>query len=196
MKKLDTYLEVLGKANIKNFSLEGLLAFWINAYNSFTVKLILNHYPLKSIRDIKDPWKQKIWLAAGERFSLNDIEHNILRKDLNEPRIHFAIVCASRGCPKLNNKSYKADSIHQELDKITRSFFSASQNFLIKKSGNVTTLYLSRIFKWFGNDFGSNEQQRIDFILPYLSESDAVKINNAQKIKVKYLNYDWSLNGV
>jgi hypothetical protein len=195
MQKLDNYLEALGKADVKTYSRDERLAFWINAYNAFTVKLILNHYPLKSIRDIKKPWKRKIWLAAGEQLSLNDMEHQKLRNELQEPRIHFAIVCASIGCPELYNNAFRAKNLDQTLDKVARSFFSAHKNIIVELSGDNTILHLSRIFKWFGKDFGKNDQERIEFILPYLNKADTGKINNAKKIKIKFLDYDWSLNG-
>jgi hypothetical protein len=194
MKKIDAYLEALGKADVMNFSREDLLAFWINAYNAFIVELILNHYPVKSIKDIKNPWKQKSWLAAGERLSLDDIEHKKLRKDLNEPRIHFAIVCASKGCPELYNKAFRGKDIHTALNKVALSFFASRKNFFIEQSGSVTNLYLSRIFKWSGSDFGTTEKERISFILPFLNKDDVDRINNARKVKIKYLDYDWSLN--
>lgn len=196
MQKLDNYLEALGKADLKTYSRDERLAYWINAYNAFTVKLILNHYPVKSIRDIKDPWKRKIWLAAGERLGLDDIEHKKLRHELQEPRIHFAIVCASIGCPELYNNAFRAKDLDQTLDKVARSFFSDRKNIFVELSGDNTILHLSRIFKWFGSDFGKSDQERIDFILPYLKKADAGKIKNTKKIKIKFLDYDWGLNGV
>ena len=195
MKKLNGYLNTLEKADIENFSRPALLAFWINAYNAFTVKLILNNYPLKSIKDIKKPWKQKIWIASGKRLSLDDIEHEILRKKFKEPRIHFAIVCASKGCPPLYGKAYQSKTIMGTLNEISRSFFTSPRNFSIEQSGDVVTVYLNRIFKWFGDDFGRNNQERIDFIRPYLSTNYSDMITGAGKINVKYLDYDWSLNG-
>lgn len=195
MHKLNAYIDALGKADISGFDRKDRLAFWTNAYNAFTLKLILGNHPLKSIRDIKNPWKQKVWLAAGQRLSLDDVEHIKLRKDLKEPRIHFAIVCASIGCPDLYNKAFFAADIYTVFGARARSFFASPKNFFIKQSETETVLYISKIFKWFAGDFGKNKKERIEFILPFLTESSAARIKNAQKVTIKYLDYDWSLNG-
>jgi len=195
MIKLDAYLTSLGKADIQKLTVNAQLAFWINAYNAFTVKLILNHYPLKSIRDISSPWKQKIWMAGGQLHSLDDIEHKILREQLKDPRIHFAIVCASKGCPDLSGRAYLSTDIQLSLDKAARHFFSQMKNFRIHKSGPEATIYLSKIFKWFRKDFGGEDSELIAFMKPYLSMADVIRLNNTAKYDIKYIDYDWSLNG-
>ena len=195
LKRLNDYLTTLGNAEVSLLARDERLAFWINAYNAFTVKLILNHYPLKSIKDIKDPWKQKIWFASNETMSLDDIEHIKLRKEVREPRIHFAIVCASIGCPDLYPEAFEKDNIEQLLNRVARHFFSARRNYYLKSSGKITTIYLNRIFKWFGSDFGKDNKQIVEFILPYLKKQDRDIINVSDAVKIKYLDYDWSLNG-
>lgn len=195
-QKLDAYLDGLCKADISAFSGEQLLAFWINAYNAFTIKLILDHYPVRSIKDIPNAWEQKIWCAAGTRLSLNDIEQIKLRKELKDPRIHFAIVCASKGCPDMQNRAYRADNANQMLDDTARLFFRQPKNFQAKKSGSTLILNLSQIFQWYGNDFGKTDKERIAFMLPFLPKDGAAAITQAQKIEIKYIEYDWSLNGM
>jgi hypothetical protein len=194
-QKLSTYLDSLGKADISAFSKEDLLAFWINTYNAFTVKLILDHYPVRSIKDIPNAWEQKSWRVAGQLMSLNDIENIKLRKELHDPRIHFAIVCASKGCPDMQNRAYRADAVNQLLDDTARSFFRQQKNFQIEKSSNTLILKLSHIFQWYGADFGKTDKELIAFMLPFLPKETAEVITQAQKVELKYIEYDWSLNG-
>ncbi len=203
VEQLDNYLEMLENVNIFSFSREQKLAFWINAYNAFTVKLILDHYPVKSIRNISRPWKQRVWKAAGEILSLNDIEHKKLRKELKDPRVHFAIVCASIGCPNLQSFAFSGDRVNDQLDQAARQFFGDHKHFHIEEDGSTSTtststitifISISKIFEWFGKDFGKDKNGRIAFILRYLETPDVEKIKKAASIKMKYLSYDWNLN--
>ena len=182
-KELDTYLKNLQSfAPKKNWSKNEILAYWINTYNAFTVQLILNNYPLKSIKDIKNPWGHNIFFNENKNYSLGDIEHKILRK-MGEPRIHFAINCASASCPKLNNKPYTADNIEIELERATRDFLNDTN----KNEISENKLGLSKIFLWFEEDFG-NREEKLQFINKY------TKIAISNKAKISYLSYDWSLN--
>lgn len=192
--ELNSYLKKLETTDVSEFSRQQKLAYWLNAYNAFTVKLILNHYPIKSIRKISRPWKQRTWKAAGQVVSLDHIEHNILRKELEEPRIHFAIVCASIGCPDLQPFAYQSPHIEKQLDKTARQFFSSSKHFYIKEDGKTIIIYISKIFNWFGGDFGKNKREKVTFMLPYLDKSTADKLKKAKSFKFKYLSYDWNLN--
>ena len=194
LKRLNNYLIILGNTEVSLLTRDERLAFWINAYNAFTVKLILNHYPLKSIKDLKNPWKQKLWYAGNEKLSLDDIENIKLRKEFREPRIHFAIVCASIGCPVLYPEAFEEDNIEQLLNRVSRHFFAERRNFHLKTSGDNTTIYLNRIFKWFKSDFGKDDKQIVEFIIPYLQKQDRDLINVSDDVTIKYLNYDWSLN--
>jgi len=193
-KLLDSYLEKLDKTDVSAFSREEKLAFWINAYNAFTVKLILEHYPIKSIRKISRPWNRRIWKAAGNTLSLDDIEHKILRKELREPRIHFAIVCASTGCPNLQRFAFTGDRVNAQLNQAATEFFSSRKHFYIEKEDERITIFISKIFSWFGEDFGDNKEQKVDFILRFLGKADAEIIKKASTISIKYLRYDWNLN--
>ena len=194
LKRLNDYLTTLKSTEVSLLSRDERLAFWINAYNAFTIKLILNHYPLKSIKDIKDPWKQKLWYSGNEKLSLDDIEHIKLRKEFKEPRIHFAIVCASIGCPDLYPEAFEKDNIEQLLNRVSQHFFAEPRNFQLKASGKISKIYLNRIFKWFKSDFGKDDKQIVEFILPYVQKQERDIINASDDVTIKYLNYDWSLN--
>jgi len=194
VKLLDGYLEKLDKTDVSSFSREEKLAFWINAYNAFTVKLILEHYPVKSIRKISRPWSRRIWKAAGDTLSLDDIEHKILRKELKEPRIHFAIVCASIGCPNLQSFAFGGARVNEQLGRAAAEFFSSRKHFYFETGGDKVTIFISKIFSWFGEDFGDKKEQRVDFILRFLGKADAEKIKKASSVRMKYLRYNWDLN--
>lgn len=185
-KKLLDYINVLnlihGHESFQSLSKEEKLAYWINAYNALTVDLILRHYPVKSIKDIKNPWDQRLWKLGNKWYNLNDIEHQILRK-MNEPRIHFAIVCASFSCPKLHNQAFEASMIEEQLSTATVEFLSDTNRNEISEN----SLKISKIFDWFSKDFKQNGSL-INFINQY---SD---INISAKAKINFKDYNWSLN--
>lgn len=158
------------------------LAFWINAYNAMTIDLILQHYPVKSIKDIKDPWKQKLWKLGDKRYNLDEIEHQILRK-MEEPRIHFAIVCASYSCPKLQNEAFTDSTLDAQLTKASKEFLSDPE----RNSISENHLELSKVFQWFANDF-KQTGSLIDFLNQYS------EISISEKAKIKYKDYNWALN--
>lgn len=180
------------------------IAFLINAYNSFTLESIIDQKPLKkSIRDIKGVWKGRKFNIAGDSKTLDNIEHKTLRKEFNEPRIHMALVCAAISCPPLRNEPYTGEKLDQQLDDQTQQFLVSPHGFRIERQEG--TVYLSAIFKWFGEDwkktygvddkFTGNANQRavLNFISDYLSPEDQEYLERG-KYKIKYLNYDWSLN--
>ncbi|WP_034041608.1 DUF547 domain-containing protein [Wocania ichthyoenteri] len=185
-KKLLTYIHTLNlmfsNEKFDTFSKEEKLAFWINAYNAMTIDLILRHYPIKSIKDIKNPWKQRFWKLDKKWWNLNDIEHEILRK-MDEPRIHFAIVCASVSCPKLLNEAYTASNLEEQLIKVTQCFLSDST----KNNISENTLKLSKIFQWFAKDFKQNGS-----LVDFLNQYSGVQIS--AKAKKSFKNYNWGLN--
>ena len=182
--ELDGYLKWLSKNPPQNWwSNDELLVFWMNAYNAFTIKLILNHYPVKSIKDIKDPWNQRFIPIGDKWYTLNDIEHRIIRK-MGEPRIHFALVCAAVSCPKLYNKAFNAMTLDKDLSRLTKEFLAdPSKNEISKNS-----VELSKIFKWYAKDFKTEDQHLIDFLNQYTS----IRIEtNAKK---SFKDYNWNLN--
>jgi len=180
---LDKYIQLLEKTPPANYwDKNDSLAYFINAYNAVTVKLILDNYPLKSIRDIKDPWDSKSLNLPNNSLTLNDIEHKVLRK-MDDPRIHFAINCASASCPQLSNEAFRASKVQKQLEEATALFINdTSKNQISEKN-----IGLSKIFLWFSKDFGS-KKERIAFIQKYSQKSFK---DNA---KIKYQEYDWSLN--
>jgi hypothetical protein len=192
--KLDQYLKVLENADTKNLSRNEQFAFYANAYNAWTIKLILSAYPgVKSIKELgslfKSPWKKKLARIDGAVITLDDIEHNILRARFTDPRVHFAVNCASKSCPPLRSEPYQGSILDQQLDEMTRAFLNdPSMNRLEGR-----TFYVSSIFNWFAEDFNKDI---VGFFLKY-AKGDLKKQleSNRKKIKVKYLDYDWSLNG-
>lgn len=161
---------------------EEQLVYWINAYNALTVDLIIRHYPVKSIKDIKNPWEQRLWKLGEKWYNLDDIEHQILRK-MNEPRIHFAIVCASFSCPKLQNEAFEASKIEAQLTNATEEFLSDTSRNEISENN----IKISKIFQWFSKDFKQNGSV-VDFINIYTD------IDISPKAKISFKDYNWDLN--
>lgn len=181
--ELDIYIDNLGeKMPTEDWTKNQKLAYWINAYNAMTVDLIIRNYPTESIKDIKNPWEQRLWKLGEKWYNLDEIEHQILRK-MDEPRIHFAIVCASFSCPKLQNEAFTASTLEQQLTNATKAFLSDSNRNIIKKN-NVK---LSKIFKWFKKDFEQNGS-----LLYFLNKYSEIKI--LENAKQSYLDYNWDLN--
>ena len=185
---LDNYLAYIqNNEPTKEWSSNKKKAFWINTYNAYTIKIILNNYPLKSIRDIKidgeTAWKIPFVKVGQKRYTLDQIEHKILRKKFNDPRIHVGINCASVSCPRLWNFAFTEDNIASSLDNLMKVFINDTTRNKISKN-NVA---LSEIFNWFSKDFIKNGT-----IINYLNTYAAIKIS--EKASIKYLTYDWSLN--
>ncbi|QLE00864.1 DUF547 domain-containing protein [Galbibacter sp. BG1] len=183
-EELDLYLKELKKYPPKDsWSKKEKLSYWINAYNAFTIKLILDNYPLKSIKDIKDPWDKQFIEIDRERFSLNHIEHEILRK-MDEPRIHFAINCASISCPKLLNQAFIPSKLDEQLETVTREFI----NDTAKNELSHEKIEISALFKWFREDF-EKKQTLIGFLNKYS------KVTIDKNAEITYKPYNWNLNG-
>lgn len=182
-KELLHYIDELNNNRPNNdWTKPDKLAYWINAYNAFTVDLILRYYPLKSIKDIKDPWKQRHWKLGDKWYNLDEIEHQVLRK-MNEPRIHFAINCASVSCPKLQNSAFNSTHIYEQLTQATKAFLGD----LEKNDLSDDPIKLSKIFKWFAKDFSQNTTL-IEFLNKY---SDETVYSSSKK---KFMDYNWNLN--
>lgn len=163
------------------------IAFYINVYNALALKLIIDHYPMRSIRDIPGVWDKVKFIVAERKLTLNQIEHDILRKEFMEPRIHFTLVCASKGCPELAREPFSGEDLYKQINREAHKFINDKTKVRLDKDSNI--LYLSSIFKWFKEDFGDI----IKFISSYLPKDD-VKFIKEIKPKIRYLNYDWSLN--
>jgi hypothetical protein len=199
---LESYLKSLSsvsKKEFNKFSKDQQLAFLINAYNAFTIKIILNHYPLKSIKDIgslfTNTWKIKFFTLLEEKSHLDNIEHNLIRKQFNEPRIHFAVNCASIGCPSLQKKAFTANNLNNLLESATKNFLSNTTKNKFKKEQKE--IKLSKIFKWYGGDFKKKFGSVEKFVAKYLTSNsnDQQNIKN-EKFSMTWTEYDWKLNEI
>ncbi len=180
---LNSYLDQQTKNPVSEYETkESKLVYYINLYNAATVKLILDNYPLGSIKDLKGPWNRQVVTIRNKQLSLGDIEHNILRK-MDEPRIHFAINCASYSCPKLLNEAFTVEKLEDLLEKSARNFVNDPKRNVITKEKAM----LSQIFKWYKKDF-TNKVSLTDYINQY----STIKIT--KETSIEFINYDWSLN--
>ncbi len=182
--RLEQYLQLLSSNPPQpSWSRAETMAFWINAYNAFTVKLILDHYPVSSITKIHNgqPWKVS-WIRIGDKsYSLDEIENGILRPRYKEPRIHFAVNCAARSCPPLLNQAWTAQNLEANFEKQAKAFINnPTYNKITPNSAQ-----LSKIFEWYAEDFGD--------LIGFLNRYASVKIK--PDARISYLEYDWSLNG-
>ena len=157
---------------------------WINLYNSLTVLLILDHYPVESIKDIGGAWKQDRIVVSGLPYSLNAIENDVLRRMTRDARIHFALNCASVGCPPLRNEAYFGSRLEQQLEDATgRALQLETQLVLIDQ-----TVVLSKIFDWYERDFEDDAGSVANFIERYRDDLPS------GDYKIETMDYDWSLN--
>ena len=190
--KLNKYLNILSKNHPNNnWTSNQRKAYWINAYNAYTIKLIVDNYPVKSIKDlggsiykVNTPWDIKFIKIEGEEYDLNNIEHSILRKEWEDPRIHAAVNCASVSCPALMKGAYVASRLDQQLD-------TQMKRFILDKSKNTigkNKLKLSKIFKWFSGDFKNVAPS----VIAYVNKYSEVKVSDDAEIE--YFEYDWNLN--
>ena len=191
------YLKSLGRADpAAEASREAKLAFWINAYNALTLEGILRVYPTDSIRDHTaklfgyNIWEDLPLVVGGKGYPLDTIEHQILRK-FGEPRIHFAIVCASVGCPTLRREAYAAAKLDAQLAAQARDFFARPKHFTFDPATRTVTL--SKILDWFGEDFGDSPGAIMRRVKPYLP-ADVREPATAAGVTLRYRDYDWSLN--
>jgi hypothetical protein len=216
--ELDRYLDsldALPRSTYEAWPDDRKIAMWINAYNAYTLKVIINNYPIESgfftsfvypensIRQIDGVWKEKTWGVMGEEITLDHMEHGVLRVDFNEPRIHAALVCAAMSCPPLRREPFTGADLDAQLDDQMRAWIRSPKGARIDRDGGVVRL--SSIFKWFGKDFveehgdadipGLNrtESAVITAVSRYVSDEDAAWLMNGG-YDIKYLDYDWSLN--
>ncbi len=210
-KTLERYLDEIAavtEARFNGWTESERLAFLINLYNAATLKLIVDHYPLKSIKDIgsffKGPWDRPVVRLFGRTITLDNLEHDIIRKQYGEPRIHLALVCAAKSCPPLRSEVYLASRLETQLDDQSRSFLATPAGLRIEPGRKI--VYFSSIFKWYGKDFierfsprsgfaglDKTEKAVANFCSRYLSASQRDYLK-AGKYSIEYLDYDWSLN--
>jgi hypothetical protein len=196
---LDRWLSEIERSHLLSLAHpDEQLALWINLYNAFTIASVLENYPIASIQPkiLAIPnWLAFLWFfsrpthkLAGHRYSLNQIEHKILRRQFDEPRIHFALVCASIGCPLLRNEAYWTESVRDQLEEDAIRFINNPDK--VRYDAQTQTLYCSKIFKWYRRDFLKVAPSIPDYIRSYLK----TQLPIGSSTGIAYLNYDWSLN--
>ncbi|MEO8398605.1 MAG: DUF547 domain-containing protein [Ignavibacteriaceae bacterium] len=206
-KNFQEYLNQLSDTNVDELSSnDAKLAYWINVYNAFTIKVIIDNYPVESITDLnwggmaiaqvlgKTIWHKEFIKINSKTFSLNDIEHEIIRKKFNEPRIHFALVCAAISCPELRNEAYSQSKLEEQLN-------DQAKNFLNNKSKNQfnlqnKTAHISKIFDWYGDDFGKDDKSILLYFTKFIYDDSIVKSikGNPGEWKIEFMDYNWCLN--
>ncbi len=199
---LDAVLDAIATVEPETLDRPHLVAFWINAYNAITLKLILEHLPsIESIKDIPSGqrWKDERWIIHGKGYSLDHIEHEILRP-LGDPRIHFALVCAALSCPDLRPEPYMPETLDEQLHDAGETFLgnrekgaaTAMEEGIFSTS---PTLRISKIFDWFEGDFEERAGSVVDFVLAYLPQEEASFVRkHRDDLDIAYFDYDWSLN--
>jgi hypothetical protein len=191
---LDRYLEMLAQIDPETLAKNEQFAFYTNAYNAWTIKMILRRYPdIQSIKELgslfQSPWKKPIARIGGQLLTLDQIEHDILRKQFMDPRVHFAVNCASKSCPRLQDEPFTGARLNDQLRQAAIDFINNSE--FNRLEGN--TLWVSKIFDWFSEDFNDDI---IGYFIQYAQEPLKTQlVKDTARIRVKYLDYDWSLNG-
>lgn len=194
-KRFAPYLASLSATAASTLTGHERLAFWINVYNAFTIKLICDNFPLKSIRDLSNGkvWDRPLVTIDHINYSLNEIENDVIRP-LGDHRIHFALVCAARSCPPLRSEAYRADILDAQLR-------DQAERFLADQSRNTFDTYthvakLSHVFEWYLGDFGRTHAQLLQALQPFLAEPIKSSIKRELPLwTVQWMDYDWSLNG-
>ena len=182
-KELEAITKAFSETSVlTSWSKNDQLAFWINAYNVFTIDLVVNHHPIKSIQNLDGgkTWDVKRIAIGGKKYSLNNIENDIIRPQFKDARIHFAVNCAAKSCPPILNSAFFGKTLDEQLDAVTKKFISNTKYQNIT-SGKMT---LSKIFDWYKVDFGD--------IFTFINKYSTIKVN--KNTAIVYKDYDWSLN--
>lgn len=188
-----TYVDYVAKRDVSALATtQEQLVFYINAYNALSIQGVLNDRSPSSFFGRRGFFHSAKYQIAGNKMNLYDFEHKIIRP-LGEPRIHFALVCASVSCPKLRSEAYKLDILEQQLDEDARSFINDKEKNWFDVDKKVA--HLSMIFKWFKEDFKKNNLSLQQYIAQYVHDKEVVDLLKNNAFKIKYLKYDWSLNG-
>ncbi|MBA2662434.1 MAG: DUF547 domain-containing protein [Bradymonadaceae bacterium] len=194
--KLDAYLQTIAKARMQDLGADEQHALLINAYNGYTLKLIVENYPVGSIRDLSDPWGSARYEVASHTLSLDNIEHNLIRPIFKDPRIHFAVNCAAKDCPPLRATAYTGEALDAQLEEASRAVLGSPR--FVRVEGDK--LRVTKLFDWYGDDFTNNDfkgsaSNVARYVARYSSDSVRAFIeakNNDPT--VDFLDYDWSLN--
>lgn len=195
-KQLKAYLADLQNTKVRDLSRDEQMAFWINLYNAQTIDVVLDHYPVRSIKDISlgggffssGPWKKQVMAVEGQKLSLDNVEHDILRKVWRDPRVHYAVNCASLSCPNLAAKPFTAKELDSMLDEGARAYVNHPRGVGFRDG----RLILSQIFSWYRSDFGRTDAEIVEHISKYASPDLQKKLKGTGRIDG--YDYDWSLN--
>ena len=196
MKQLHAYIRRIAALPISTFNRWEQLAYWINLYNALTIQLVVTHYPVGSIRQINlsngafgdGPWEPKLLKIEGEELSLNDIEHRILRPIWKDPRIHYAVNCASIGCPNLRRDAFVGETVNRVLESAARNFINNSRAVLIEDGD----LIVSSIYIWYWSDFGGSDKSILQHLRRYAGPT--LKSKLVQLNTIVDHRFDWDLN--
>lgn len=196
--KLTNLVEMLSRVEFENLDRNERLAYWMNLYNASTVKLIVDNYPVGSIRDLSTSiinkyqvFDREVVLSGGRLVSLNHIEHEIIRKEFRDPRIHFAINCAARSCPPLRQEALTGAAVQQQLDEQTAAFLN--RDVRIDRKGGKATITVTKIMAWFEEDF-EDAGGVASFVRAHLVGDAAARLSGVSRINIRHADYDWSLN--
>lgn len=198
--RFQTYLDALADVDIARLSTPERLALWINAYNAYTIELINRHDEDDSIRNINTtfglgsgPWKERLADVGGETYTLDEIEHEIIRPRFQEPRIHFALVCAAMGCPPLRQEAYTGPRLDEQLDEQARVFLREhpDKNRVDVEEGKV---YLSSIFDWYREDFPESREAFGRYLADFFAPGPEQELLKSGDFDIDHTDYDWSLN--
>jgi hypothetical protein len=198
----DAYLDQLARTDPQQLARADQLALWINAYNAYTIALINRHGERRSIRNINrtlgllpltGPWAEPLARVGGRAYTLDHIEHEIVRPEFREPRIHFALVCAAVGCPPLRREAFTADRLDDQLDEQAQHFLlRGPEKNRVDVAGR--TVYLSPIFRWYRADFPRDDAEFGRYVARFFPESAERRLLEAGGFRIRYTEYDWSLN--
>ncbi len=200
--QLDAYLRQIAGTDLRSLSSrDERVAFWINAYNAICVRTLIAHDLPKEVPHAvlfgKNIFTEETYRVAGKVRSLDEIEHQILRKKYKDPRVHAALVCGASSCPRLRPEAYEAPILSKQLDEETRRWVQSGKDLKGKRKNYLDrsrkTMYVSKIFDWFEEDFGGNDRGVLAFVRRYASDEDR-KFLESNRVRVRYLAYDWSLN--
>jgi hypothetical protein len=196
------YLESLEHADVSKLPERERLAFWINAYNAYTIALINKYEERASIKNIaegigfehaKDAWKQPIVRVGGKTYTLDEVEHEIIRKQFREPRVHFALVCAAMSCPPLRSEAYTGAKLDAQLDSQARMFIR-DETRGSRVDAKTEVVHASRVFDWYHDDFGGGDAALGRYIAQYYPDGPEKQLLLGGHFKMEFLDYDWTLN--
>ena len=197
---LEAYIDTLEAMTPSAMGRDEQLAYYFNLYNAAIIDVVLDNYPIDSIKEVgggllafgplSGPWKNEVVTVEGERLSFDDIEHGIVRARFDEPRVHYAFNCASIGCPDIRPAAWRADTLSADLDAAARAYVASDRGVRVDGRGRVTA---SSIYKWFQEDFGGDEEGVLEHVSAYATGAKQAALDEADGIR-RY-DYDWSLNG-